>query len=164
MVNNETIAYELDKSFASDPATKSLNHAAWLEMAWNWIGSKEDVDFINEKINEVIEYIENDEATNAHTYDDEDDPAYAAVVSSSRKGHTLDQDWRWMARVNQLTTTTETMQAMDVLSNYCLEKGFEKKISDLAQIELDLIRKRKERATVQSSLTLYFCSAIKGTS
>ena len=42
-----------------------------------------------------------------------------------------------------------------------LEKGFDKQLSDLAQIEKYIMHKRKEKETVQNSLALYFCSARK---
>ena len=116
---------------------------------------EEDVDVINEEINEVLEDIENDEATNVDKDDDKNDPASAAEAPTFQMMEVVGEE------NNVPTTTTEAMQAMYVLSKYCREQGFDKQLSDLAQIEKDTMRRRKEKVTVQRSLTSYFCSARK---
>ena len=119
-VHTETTAYGLAKSFSSDPDAKSPGDTEWLEMARNQIYIEEDIDVINEQINEVLGDNKNDEATNSDKIDDEDDPAYAEWAYFLVMVEMFGKD------VNLLTTTTESMQALDVLSRYFQDKGFDK--------------------------------------
>jgi len=140
--------YVLEGSFASDPDVNDLLDTQWKEMATNWICIEEDIDVVEEEISEVIEDIDSnvDRALIALD-DDEEDCAYDPAIYDPVM---------LMETETEPITTSQALEYMDGLRQYCVQRGFEEELRKLSLIESSMRKKRKEQATVNPTITSFF--------